>query len=237
MKKVSVIIMFLCIWGNGIAQTKYPTETEKDLYWQPERKLEFGDYQSIVDTSCVKFNQKYGMQMSSSIGFRGIVDVPKKWKGKIDKGYIVPVFCKNCSCILSEDSMGLKVDRLCFDIAEICARNVRKDLDDFQKAGNIDNPNEMFFTSIRNKWEENMRSFFGEAIREILFDKKEGAYEEWRKTTDERLEQTQEYATKLEDCYRFVIGKPIEKGYKQAKTIMGDMRSKEKLKNEEENKQ
>jgi hypothetical protein len=96
-----------------------------------------------------------------------------------------------------------------------------------QKAGNTDNTNEMFFTSIRNKWEENMRSFFGGAIREILIEKKDSAYYKWRETTDELLEETKKYATTPEDCYRFVVGKPIEKGYKQAKTIMGDFRKKE----------
>ena len=228
MKNLALILLFLiAFFTNIVGQNQCPTETEKDLYWQPERKIEFSDYQSKIDTSCIKFNEKYGFQMSSNIGFRGIVDIPKK-RGKIDKGYIVPVFCKNCSCILSEDSLHLKVDRLCFDIAEICARNVRRDLDNFQKAGNIDNPNAMFFTSIKNKWEENMRSFFGGVFDDILIKKEEGAYEKWRKTTNELLEETKEYATKPEDCYRLVLGKPIEKGYIQAKTIVGDMRSKEK---------
>jgi len=227
MKNLALTLLFLCaVFVNIVAQDKYQTETENDLYWQPERKIEFSDYQSKTDTNCIKFNQKYGFQMSSNIGFRGIVDIPQK-RGKIDKGYIVPVFCKNCSCILSEDSLNLKVDRLCFDIAETFARIIRRDLDDYQKTMNIDNPNAMFFTSIKNKWEEEMRAFFGQIIRDIFVDKKENAYEEWRKMVDEGLEQLKEYATKPEDCYRFVLGKPIEKGYMQAKTIMGDMRGKE----------
>jgi hypothetical protein len=52
-------------------------------------------------------------------------------------------------------------------------------------------------------------------------------YANWRKTINEMLEKTKDYATKPEDCYRFVLGKPIEKGYKQAETIMGDLRRKE----------
>ena len=42
----------------------------------------------------------------------------------MDKAYVVPVFCKNCSCILAEDSMSLKTDRLLFDITEILSRNI-----------------------------------------------------------------------------------------------------------------
>ena len=40
------------------------------------------------------------------------------------------------------------------------------------------------------------------------------------------LEKTKEFATKPEDCYRFIIKKPIEKGYKEAENIVGDLRSK-----------
>jgi hypothetical protein len=203
------------------------TENEKEIYWQPDRKIEFSDYQSNSDTNCVKYNKLYDIHMQASIGFRYVVDIPKKWKGKIDKGYIVPVFCKNCSCILKEDSLELKVDRLLFDITELCARNVRREINDFQKAGNIDNPNEMYFTSVKNKWEEERKLFFAGAIQEILLKKEEGAYEKWRKTTDEMLDKTKEYATKPEDCYRFILGKPIEKGYKMAKNIVGDLRKKE----------
>ena len=164
--------------------------------------------------------------MSSSIGFRWVVDVPKRWRGKMDKAYIAPVFCKNCSCILSEDSMALKTDRLLFDITEILSRNIRKELDEFQRATNVDNVNEMFFTTIKNKWDKLRGDFFATVIREILIEKQEGAYEKWREKIDEILEKRKEYATKPEDCFRFIAGKPIEKGYKKAKSIMGDMRSK-----------
>ena len=63
------------------AQTEYITENEKDIYWQPNTQIDFSDYQSKSDTECVKFNKKYGLKMSSSIGFRGVVDVPKR-KGR-----------------------------------------------------------------------------------------------------------------------------------------------------------
>ena len=219
------IIIFFVSCAISINLNAQLTETKKDLYWQPERKIEFSDYQSISDDDCVKYNKMYGVHMQASIGFRWAVDVPKKWNGKIDKGYIVPVFCKNCSCILSENSLELKTDQLLFDITEICARRARIDLNNFQKEMNIDNPNSMFFTSVRSKWEENKRKFFGAVINEILLEKQEGAYEKWRKSTDELLEETKDFATKPEDCYRIVLGKPIEKGYKKAKSITGDLRN------------
>lgn len=229
MSSKTFIIIVICTISNTLnAQTKYLTEDEDNIYWQPNTQINFSDYQSKSDTSCIKYNEKYGLQMSSSIGFRGVVDVPKRKGKKYDKFYLAPVFCKNCSCILSEDSLGLKVDQLLFDMAEVCARNAREELLQLHKEMNSDNTYTMFFTSIRNKWDEKMRSFFGTVIREVLIEKKDGAYFGWRQIVDEALQQTESYATRPEDCYRFVLGKPIEKDYKMAESIVGDVRGKKK---------
>ena len=227
MSNRTIIFLVLCALAIHLnAQTVYLTENEKNIYWQPNATINFSDYQAKTDT-CVKYNKKYGLQMSSNIGFRGVVDVPSKKRMKVfDKFYLAPVFCKNCSCILSEDTLELKVDRLVFDIAEVCVRNARKELLELQSKINADNTYTMFFTSIRNKWEENMRKFIGSAFGEILIEKKDNAYVEWRQMIDEFLQQTEQYATRPEDCYRFILGKPIEKGYKMAKTVAGDMRNK-----------
>ena len=227
MSSKTIIFVILCVLSiNANAQkTVYLTENGKDIYWQPNTQIDFSHYQAQTDTACVKYYNKYGLQMSSNIGIRGVVDVPTK-KRQFDKSYIAPVFCKNCSCLLSEDSLGLKVDRLLFDIAEICARNARKELLELHSNMKADNTNTMFFTSVKNSWDEKMQSFFGSAIREILIEKKNNAYIEWRQMVDEFLQQTESYATQPEDCYRFVLGAPIEKGYKMAKNIAGDMRNK-----------
>jgi hypothetical protein len=209
------------------AQTEYSTESETDIYWQPNAQIDFSDYQSQSDTSCVKYNEKYGFQMSSSIGFRGVVDIPKKSR-KFDKFYLAPTFCKNCSCILSEDSLGLKVDRLLFDVAETFVRGARRELLELQEQMKVDNTYTMMFTTVKNKWDEQMRDYFGTILREVLIEKKDSAYIEWRKTVDDLLQQTEKYATRPEDCYRFISRKPIEKNYKMAENIMGDMRNKEK---------
>jgi len=223
-------LLFIVLWTLSsalCAQTSFKTEDEKDIYWQPGTKIDFSDYQSKSDSDCVKFHQKYGLNMSSSIGFRGVVDVPNR-KGKFDKFYLAPVFCKNCSCLLTEDSMGLKVDKLMFDMAEVCARGARKELLEIQSKFNADNTNSMYFTTVKNRWDERLRSFFGTVMREILIEKKDSAYISWRATVDELLQQTEAFSTKPEDCYRFISDKPLEKNYKMANQIMGDLQSKSK---------
>jgi len=224
--KTIIFLVFCTISISLKAQeTVYITENEKDIYWQPNTKINFFHYQAESDTSCIKYNNKYGFQMSSSIGIRGVVDIPNK-KKKFDKFYLAPVFCKNCSCILSEDSLGLKVDRLLFDIAELFARNARKELLDLQGKLKSRNIYTMYFTTVKNSWDEKMQSFFASVIREVLIEKKEDAYMEWQNTVDELLQQTELYATQFEDCHRFMFDKPIEQGYKEAKTIVGDLRNK-----------
>jgi hypothetical protein len=222
--KIILIGLFVFLIKMVNAQTTYLTENEKDIYWQPKTKIDFSDYQSPNKDDCEKYYKKYGFTMSSNIGLRGVVDIPKK-RGKYDTFYIAPVFCKNCSCILSEDSLSLLVDRLLFDLAEICARNVRKDLLEMQKEMKSDNTNTIFFTTVKNKWDEQMHSYFGAALKEILIEKKDSAYITWRKTVDNYLQQTINYSTQPKDCYRFIKNEPIEKGFKMAKNIMGDMRN------------
>ena len=211
------------------AQSAYLTENENDIYWQPGVQIDFSDYQSPNDEDCLKYNEKYGLVMSSNICFRGVVDIPTK-KRKHDKFYIAPVFCKNCSCVLSEDSLSLKVDRLLFDVAESCTRKARQELLEMQKELNIDNTYTMFFTTVERKWDEKMRSFWGTIIKDILIDKKDSAYISWRNIVDDVLLKTEDYATQPEDCHRLITKEPIEKGYIMPETIMGDMRSKKEEK-------
>jgi hypothetical protein len=205
------------------AQSNFMTSDERNIYWQPGTQINFSNYQCHSDSECVKIHEKYGIKMCSSIGIRGIVDIPKR-KGKFDKFYLAPVFCKNCSCLLVEDSMNLKVDNLMFDMAEACARGARKELIELQNKMQVDNTNSMFFTSIRNRWDERMRGFFGTVSREVLIEKKDSAYIGWRKTVDLLLRQTESFATKPEDCYRFILDKPLEKDYIEPKIIAGDLR-------------
>ena len=218
-----LIVLVLCVISTKLyTQTEYPAESENDIYWQPHTQIDFSDYQSKSDTNCIKYNEKYGTQTSASIGFREVVDIPKR-RGKLDKLYLTPVFCKNCSCILSEDSLSLKVDRLLFDMTETFARLIRRDLFELQKEMNTNNVNSMFFTSVKNQWEEKMRSFFGTVIIDVFIEKKDSAYIKWRQNVDNVLQELEPYATQPEDCYRFIIQEPIMKGYKKAETIMGDM--------------
>ena len=232
----TIIFMFFCTFTITLnAQSEYLTESENDLFWQPNIQINFLHFQEKSDTACIRYYEKYGFQMSSNIGFRDVVDIPKshlsrkiKKRTGFDKSYLAPVFCKNCSCILSEDTVELKVHQLLFDVAEMCARGARRELSEMQREMNINNVNTMFFTTVKNSWEERMRGTFGSILQDVLIQKKDGTYAEWRQLIDELLEKNELFATQPEDIYRFILGKPIEKDYVEAKWITGDLRNKEK---------
>lgn len=226
-----IFILFNIIVSTVSGQNHPQTEDKDNLYWQPDVKIDYSHFQSESDADCIKYNEKYGLKMSANIQLKAIVDIPKshlsrkiKKRTGNDKAYLSPVFCKNCSCILSEDSVELEVYQLLFDVAEMCARGARKELIDTQEQMNINNVNTMFFTTIENKWDERMRGIWASIYHDVLLQKKENAYAEWRKLINELLEANKDFQTQPNEIKRLILGEPIEQDYVQAKSIIGDLK-------------
>jgi hypothetical protein len=140
---------------------------------------------------------------------------------------MAPVFCKSCSYLLSEDAVELEVYRLLFDVAELSARGARKGLIESQRQMNINHVNTMFLTTIKNIWETQMRATWSSIYLEVLIQKKENAFAEWRILIDELLETHKDYSTQPDDIKRLILGVPIEPDYVQAPTIVGDLKEKD----------
>ncbi len=226
-----IFILFSIIVSTVNGQSHLQTEDEDNLYWQSDVKINYSHFQSESDEDCTKNNIKYGLKMSANIHLKGIVDIPKshlsrkiKKRTGYDKAYLAPVFCKNCSCILAEDSGELVVYQLLFDVAEMCARGARKELHETQEQMNINNVNTTFFTTVKNKWNERMRGTWASIYQDVLIQKKDSAYAEWRKLVDELLEANKDFSTQPNEIKRLILGKPIEQGYVQAKSIIGDLK-------------
>jgi hypothetical protein len=232
--KAMIFILISIVISSTKAQNQVQTEDKSNLYWQPDVKIDFSHFQSESDTDCIKYSEKYGLKMSPNIQLKGIVDIPnshlsKKIKKRTgdDKLYLAPVFCKHCSCILSNDSFELVVCQLFFDVAEMCARGARKELFETQAQMNINNVNTMFFTTVKNRWDERMRGTWASIYKDVLIQKKDSAYTEWRKLVDELLEANKDFSTQPNELKRLILGKPIEQDYIQAKAIIGDLKGKD----------
>lgn len=229
---IFVLLSIIIFTVNG--QNHIQTEDKDNLYWQPDIKINYSHFQSESDADCIKYNEKYGLKMFANFRLVGLVDIPKshlsknirKRKGD-DKAYLAPIFCKDCSCILSEDSVELEVYQLLFDVVEVCARCVRKELIEIQEEMNINNVNTMFFNTVKNKWDEIMRKTWVSIYDDVFIQKKDNEYTEWRKLVDDLLEINKDYATQPNDIKRLMFGKPIEKNYLQAEYIIDDFRKNE----------
>jgi hypothetical protein len=234
MKLEELLIIVFSIFVNSVTgQNQIQVEDKNNLYWQPDVKINYSHFQSKSDTDCIKYKEKYGLKMSANIELKGIIDIPKshlsskiKKRTGNDKLYLAPLFCKNCSCIISQDSFELKVYQLLFDVAEMYARSARRELQAIQKQMNINNVNTMFFTTIKNKWDKKMRGSWASICQDVLFEKNDTEYIKWRKLVDELSEKVKDYSTQPDDLKRLINGTPIEQDYLQAKTIIGDFKKK-----------
>ncbi len=227
-----IFFLFSIIASTVNGQNQLQTEDEDNLYWQPEVKINYSHFQSESDEDCIMFNKQYGLKMSANIQLHGIVDIPKSYLSRkiekrtgYDKAYLAPIFCKNCSCMLTEDSVELVVYQLLFDVAEMCARGSRKELLETQEQMNINNVNTMFFTTVKNKWDERMRGTWASILQDVLIQKKDNAYAEWRKLVNALLEANKDFSTQPNEIKRLILGKPIEQDYVQAKSIIGDLKT------------
>ena len=228
--KSFILILFNTITASANAQHLVQAEDKDNLYWQPNVEIDYSHFQSASDADCINYNEKYGLKMSANIQLKGIVDIPKSHLSRKlikrtgnDKLYLAPIFCKKCSCILSEDSVELVVYQLLFDVAEMCARGLRKELIETQQKMNINNVNAMFYTTIKNRWDEIMRGTWSSIYQDVLIQKRDSSYVEWRTLADEMLEANKDFATQPFEIERLILGMPVEEDYVQAKTIMGDL--------------
>jgi hypothetical protein len=230
--KSLLFILIIIVASFANAQNQVQIEDEDNLYWQSDVEVRFSHFQSEIDSNCISLTEKLDLNMSASIQLVGIVDIPKshlsrkikKRKGD-DKLYLSPAFCKKCSCARVEDSMELVFNQLLFDVPEMCARFLRKELAEIKEERKINNVNAMFYTTLKNKWDERMRGTWASIYQDVLIQKKDSAYVEWRALVDEMLEENKDFATQPYEIERLILGEPVEDGYVQAKTIMGDLKN------------
>jgi len=138
MKRLSLLTLKLLIAATVVAQS-LPTETATHVFWQPDRKLTFEDFQGDGSAypdgrkNCEEFN----LCTEPFLGTWSVVDVPvRKLQRRgilAEKVYFAPAFEKGTSFMLNKnDTMGLKYAQLLFDLHELSARKSRQELQEYQ---------------------------------------------------------------------------------------------------------
>lgn len=204
------------------AQSDYPTSNSTHIFWQPGVKITKADYQGASDPHVDSLMQKYGFWASASVGIWSVLDVPKKEKDrykKFEKVYFAPAFEKATSYAASDDSVQIEMQNLYLDIYEVCTRWARKELKNMHDSINATGMLTLYYMTVKDAMEDKKRDFCRAYFNDVFMSKKEGAFNEWRSRIDKLLEETVEYATTAEECYRLMTDKPIEKGYIKAPAV------------------
>jgi hypothetical protein len=196
------------------------------IYWKPNVKITYKDFnKDSSDTTFQKYHKKYGFNVLAAIQLMKVLDIPKDDEDYIlfDKVYIAPAFCKKHSITLTQDSVDIAKQLLYFDICECFARLARKEFKLWQDSLKADNIISMLYTTIMNDVNDRLQTFTQAYTEEIYITKVENAFEKYQAVVNEILIENEEYATRPEDCRRFITGEPVDKRYKEAKFVIGDL--------------
>jgi|BioPla2DNA2_1021312.scaffolds.fasta_scaffold14313_5 hypothetical protein len=223
MKQFVFVILLVSVLGKVYPQTD-KLETDWFLYWQPNIKIQFSDYQRKPDSSDFIMMTKHGTKSMANVQIHAILDYPikaRKIKYLKEQWYLAPVFCKKCSPVIQEDSIDLLHAQVCFDIAEYCARVTRKKISELEKQNYGNGFIAALFPRLVADMYKLMGEMFGSFGSEVLIDKKPDSYKDWRKSVNEMLELTKDYATKPIECQRLINDKPYSGEYKESYAVYG----------------
>lgn len=228
MKKVFIIALILLVGTFGFGQDNLRTANESHLFWQPEKALKHTDFQG--DASKIPNAEKYcdtvGLCAVASLGLFTVLDIPKKKKlrGKLkEKVYVVPAFEFATSYIVQNDSLGILKQQVVFDMYELSARYIRKELSLMLEKTDSYGTLSIWLNTIKGDAEKLRTKMVDSYTKDVYIDNRPGAYLEWKEKVDSTLKDLEEFVTKPEDCLRFATKQPIDKNYEMAKTIMGKL--------------
>jgi hypothetical protein len=231
MIKLTITFILLIVSLNSFAQVNYPTRDSAYIFWQPGVSLTYNDFRG--DTIGGKYTERYkkaGLQVDAYIGIWSILDIPKKKKDrgrKLEKVYIAPAFDKTASFAITNDTMQVVMQQVYFDIAETWARWARQKLSMYQDTMKGYGSLLLMYSTVIKDTKAGQQQMFSAYAEDVIINKKEGAFEKWRKLVNDQLNETNLWATKPEDCYRFIVRKAIDKDYVESPFVVGVLPSRQ----------
>lgn len=225
---IFVIILLIGINNSLFSQEKIKTESDTHIFWQPDRLLTIDDFKGNGSNNAknIKYCDDLGLCTVACVGLFGVLDIPKKKKNRgklIEKAYFALAFEKATSYIIKNDSLGIEKQKLVFDIYEISARYARKELAHYQDSVGGYGILSIMFNSVKANAKEMHKKMTGAFTKDIYIEHRKGAYEEWKKEIAKLLEESKEFETKPDDCYRFVKMIPIDENYIMPETVIGNL--------------
>lgn len=239
MRVLLIIISLLTLVTAAYTQNESLETIDRYIFWEPDIVITAEDYKGEGHFDEKEYLEEMGSHISPCIGLWSIIDVPEKISNRgefLEKVYFVPFFDKNCSFFITNDSLQISYSDIYLDMAEVCARRARRNLQHLSDtiSSRFDKPlyGTLYFNySNADKFEqEYLKRMYYTFTKEVLKEKIEGAYQKWRKLLAGILKETEEWATTPDDCYRMVSQKPIEPNYIMPELIPGPDHASEKNK-------
>lgn len=204
------------------------TESETHIFWQPENKLEWTDFRADANKipNAKKYCDTVGLCTAASLGVFTVLDIPKKkrQRGRLkEKIYVAPAFEYSTSYVVQKDSLGIEKQQVVFDMFELSARYIRKELSSMLEKMDGYGTLSIWFKTIESDAQKLRTEMVDSYTKDVYIDNRPGAYLEWKERVDSTLNDLEKFATKPEDCHRFITKQPLDKDYKMAKTVMGKL--------------
>lgn len=206
--RIVILIVTQLIWSSNLAQSTYPTRDSTYIFWQPNLKIQFTDYKAAPHSAT--------KPTIATVALWTALDLPEeKDSEKQVKFYLAPVFDRSSSSTITDDSIKIAMQNTYLDICEIWARWARKKLNKLQDSITQADTLSKVFSKIIYEMNEHRLRMYRKYYKEVFRENKENAFTEWRDTINKKLADTKEWATKPEECYRFISNKPLEEGYRE----------------------
>ncbi len=106
---------------------------------------------------------------------------------------------------------------------ELSARYIRKELSSMLEKMDAYGTLSIWLKTIESDAQKLRTQMVDSYTKDVYIDNRPGAYLEWKERVDSTLNDLEKFATKPEDCHRFVTKQPLEKDYKMAKTVVGKL--------------
>jgi hypothetical protein len=201
----------------------FKSEDQNLKGWTRETRILLSDFRGKPTERLKKLNKESGLQASAQVGLKCILDVPKRKKDRgrlLEKVYVAPFFIKTSSVSFTKDERELDRQRLYFDMGELNARRLRRDVLRIQDSTKAYGTVWVMYSSIKDYYCSEFGKMFDDYTYDVFVAKEQGAYERWRKFIDEALSETEQYATKKEDCHRLLTNSPIDPAYEQSENVL-----------------
>jgi hypothetical protein len=228
MKSYLLLAIILVVFYSGGLTAQNTLENDEYKYWQPGIKMVPQDFKADTSKAFNNLNRKYGIQAYALCNLESILDVPKKKRErgiKLEKVYLAPCILKYQSVSITTDSFEMAKQQMLLDITELFARKARYEFKNLQDSlGHSYGVYWSLYSTVMGDICTQKNEMIDAYIQEVILNNREGAYELRRKQVDKWLNELNDYATKPEDCMRFLNQKPLTDDYIMSPNYLGEIK-------------